>query len=395
MARQPLSHSSIVNSGEHHLELRRAVGQLVGKYGRRYFQDKVRTGGKVTELWQELGEAGFLGVHIAEKWGGGGGGIADYNVVVEETSAQGCPLFTMVLQSICSPVIEAFGSEDLQQRWLPGLANGTVRMSFAITEPDAGTNTHRISTTATPDGAGGWVLNGQKYWTSAPDEAHALLVVARGPEPSANDRHPLSLFIIEPDAPGITMHPIESVVMSPDKQFTMFFDNVKLGPEALVGVEGNGLKQVFVGLNTERVAVAAVNNGIACYAIDRAAGYASNRQVWSKPIGAHQGIAHPLAAATIKVQQARLMTERAAFLCDAGAGTEAGEAANMAKFAAADASLEALDEAIQIHGGNGFALEYGLADLWFIARVHKSAPVSREMVLNHVAQHTLGLPKSY
>ncbi|MDB2392921.1 acyl-CoA dehydrogenase, partial [Acidimicrobiaceae bacterium] len=172
-------------------------------------------------------------------------------------------------------------------------------------------------------------------------------------------------------------------------------DNVKLGPEALVGVEGNGLKQVFVGLNTERVAVAAVNNGISCYAIDRASEYASDRQVWSKVIGAHQGVAHPLAEATIKVQQARLMTEKAAQLCDAGLTAEAGEAANMAKFAAADSSLEALDQAIQIHGGNGFALEYGLADLWFIARVHKSAPVSREMVLNHVAQHTLGLPKSY
>ena len=395
MARTPLSHSNIVNSGEHHLELRRAVGQLVGKYGRKYFQDKVRTGGKVDELWGELGEAGFLGVHISEKWGGGGGGISDYNVVVEETSAQGCPLFSMVLQSICSPILEAYGTEELQQRWCPGLANGTKRMSFAITEPDAGTNTHRISTTATPDGDGGWTLSGQKYWTSAPDEADALLVVARGPEASPNGRHPLSLFIIEPDAPGITMHPIESVVMSPDKQFTMFFDNVKLGPDALVGVEGNGLKQVFVGLNTERVAVAAVNNGISCYAIDRASEYASDRQVWSKVIGAHQGVAHPLAEATIKVQQARLMTEKAAQLCDAGLTAEAGEAANMAKFAAADSSLEALDQAIQIHGGNGFALEYGLADLWFIARVHKSAPVSREMVLNHVAQHTLGLPKSY
>ena len=121
MARTPLSHSNIVNSGEHHLELRRAVGQLVGKYGRKYFQDKVRTGGKVDELWGELGEAGFLGVHISEKWGGGGGGISDYNVVVEETSAQGCPLFSMVLQSICSPILEAYGTEELQQRWCPGL----------------------------------------------------------------------------------------------------------------------------------------------------------------------------------------------------------------------------------------------------------------------------------
>jgi alkylation response protein AidB-like acyl-CoA dehydrogenase len=139
--------------------------------------------------------------------------------------------------------------------------------------------------------------------------------------------------------------------------------------------------------------VAAFNNGISCFAIDKATDYACQRTVWKEPIGAHQGVAHPLAEATINVQMARLMAMRAAELCDAG--LDAAEAANMAKFAAADSSLRALDQAIQVHGGNGFALEYGLADLWFLARVHKTAPVSREMVLNHVAQHTLGLPKSY
>ena len=392
MPRQPLSHSNLINTAEHHLELRQSVAKLVGKYGRQYFQDKVRTGGKVTELWTELGEAGFLGPHIAERWGGGGGGITDYYIVVEETAAQGCPLFTMVLQSICSPIIERFGSDELQQRWLPGLADGSVRMSFAITEPDAGTNTHRISTTATPSGDG-WELNGGKYWTSAVDEADAILVVARGPVAEPNGRFPLSLFIVAPDTAGISMTPIENVVMSPDKQFMLFFDGVKLGPEALIGVEGNGLRQVFVGLNTERIAVAAVNNGIACYAVDRASDYANERQVWNQVIGAHQGVSHPLAEATINVQLARLMAMRAAEMVDAG--KDAGEAANMAKFAAAESSLKALDQAIQIHGGNGFAIEYGLADLWFIARVHRTAPVSREMVLNHVAQHTLGLPKSY
>jgi alkylation response protein AidB-like acyl-CoA dehydrogenase len=393
MARQPLSHSSLINTADHHLELRKSVGKLVGSYGRSYFQNAVKTNTKVTELWSELGAAGFLGVHIGEEWGGGGGGMADYYVVVEETAAQGCPLFTMVLQSICSPIIEKFGTRALQERWLPGLADGTTRMSFAITEPDAGTNTHRITTTATPDGSGGWSLSGGKYWTSAVDEAHAILVVARGPVAGPDGRHPLSLFIVAPDAPGISMQPIETAVMTPDKQFMLFFDNVKLGPESLIGTEGNGLKQVFVGLNTERVAVAAMNNGVSCYAIDKAIEYANNRQVWNQPIGAHQGVAHPLAEVTIAVQQARMMAMRAAELCDAG--LDAAEAANMAKFAAADSSLRAVDQAIQIHGGNGFALEYGLADLWLIARVHKSAPVSREMVLNHIAQHTLGLPKSY
>ena len=392
MAGQPLSFSNIVHREDHHLELRKGVAKLVGSFGRPYFQDIVKRGDKATELWSALGEAGFLGAHIAEKWGGGGGGMTEYYIIVEETAAQGCPLFTMVLQSICSPIIEAYGTTELQERWLPGLANGTSRMSFAITEPDAGTNTHKITTTATPDGDG-WVLNGAKYWTSAVDEAHAILVVARGPLAGPEGRHPLSLFIVAPDAPGISMQPIENVVMSPDKQFMVWFDNVKLGPDSLIGVEGNGLKQVFVGLNTERIAVAAFNNGISCYAIDRAVSYANERSVWRQPIGAHQGVAHPLAEATVNVQTSRLMAMRAAELCDMG--EDAAETANMAKFSAADSSLRALDQAIQIHGGNGFALEYGLADLWFMARVHKTAPLSREMVLNHIAQHTLGLPKSY
>jgi alkylation response protein AidB-like acyl-CoA dehydrogenase len=239
MARQPLSYSNIVNTADHHLELRQGVAKLAGSFGRSYFQEIVKKGEKATELWKALGDAGFLGAHISEKWGGGGGGMSEYYIVVEETAAQGCPLYTMVLQSICSPIIERFGTTELQQRWLPGLADGTSRMSFAITEPDAGTNTHKITTTATPVGDG-WELNGAKYWTSAVDEAHAILVVARGPEAGPDGRHPLSLFIVAPDAPGISMNPIENAVQSPDKQFMLFFDGVKLGPDALIGVEGNG-----------------------------------------------------------------------------------------------------------------------------------------------------------
>ena len=154
------------------------------------------------------------------------------------------------------------------------------------------------------------------------------------------------------------------------------------------------MRHLFAGLNPERVCAAAINNGIARYALQQAATYATDRKVWNVPIGSHQGVSHPLAKAYVAVQQARLMAARAAELYDQGSPA-AGEAANMAKFAAADASLEALDQAIQTHGGNGMALEYGLADLWFIARLHKTAPVSREMILNFLAQHSLGLPKSY
>ena len=385
--------STLVDTADHHPLLRESVGKLVGSFGRRYFQDVVKRQVKPVELWQAMGQAGFLGVHISEAYGGGGSGLADYNLIVEEAAAQGCPMLSLVIGSICAPIIEQFGSEALKQAWLPGLAQGSKRLSFAITEPNAGTNTHLITTTARPQGEG-WVLNGTKYWTSGLDEADSVMVVCRSDKVDEKGRHPLSLFIVPANAPGISRTPIETALYVPETSFTVFFDNVELGPEALVGQEGQGLKQVFAGLNPERVCAAAINNGIARYAIERGSLQAQERSVWGVPIGQHQGLAHPLAKSFIAVQQARLMAARAAQLFDAGS-PDAGEAANMAKFAAADASLEALDQAIQIHGGNGMALEYGLADLWFIARLHKTAPVSREMILNFVAQHSLGLPKSY
>ncbi|MCX7325409.1 MAG: acyl-CoA/acyl-ACP dehydrogenase [Hyphomicrobiales bacterium] len=388
-----LFRSSLVDTADHHPMLRESVGKLVGRYGRRYFQDLHRSRGKPTELWAELAAGGFLGLMAPEAYGGGGLGLADYAVMVEEVAAQGCPLLSLVINSITIPIIEAHGDEALKREWLPGLANGSRKIAFAITEPDAGTNTHRISTTASQSGDG-WRLNGRKYWTSAVDEADAIMVVARSGAPDARGRAPLSLFLIPADVKGLSRTPIETALHVPETQFMLFFDDVAIPAGSLIGKAGDGLRQVFAGLNPERVCAAAINNGIARFALEQGARYANDRRVWDVPIGAHQGVAHPLAKAYMAVQQARLMTARAAALSDQGS-SEAGEAANIAKFAAADASLEALDQAIQVHGGNGLAIEYGLADLWFVARLHKTAPVSREMILNFVAQHSLGLPKSY
>ena len=388
-----LFNSSLVDTADHHAMLRASVGKLVGGFGRRYFQDVVKRKEKPVALWDAMAEAGFLGAHISEEYGGGGGGLADYNVIVEEAAAQGCPILSLVIGSICAPIIEQHASAELKRHWLPGLASGKRRLAFAITEPDAGTNTHKVSTVARRDG-GGWSLSGTKYWTTAADEVEAIVVVARGEALDAQGRTALSLFIVPADAKGISKTLIETALHVPETSFTLFFDDVKLPADALVGQEGQGLRHLFAGLNPERVCAAAINNGIARFALEKGAAYAAERSVWKTPIGAHQGIAHPLAKAYVAVQQARLMTARAAQLYDLGS-SEAGEAANMAKFAAAEASLEALDQAIQTHGGNGLAIEYGLADLWFIARLHKTAPVSREMILNFLAQHSLGLPKSY
>jgi alkylation response protein AidB-like acyl-CoA dehydrogenase len=393
MSSDSIFSSSLVDTADHHAALRDSVGKLVGKFGRRYFQEVVASGKQPTELWKALGEAGFLGVHIAEAYGGGGGGLAELNIAIEETAAQGCPLLSMVIASIVAPIIASFGSDKLKTHWLPGLAKGTRKMAFAITEPNAGSNTHKVSTNAHRKGDG-WVLNGGKYWTSAIDESEAVMVVARDGDAAADgQRSRLSLFVVPTNTPGITMHRIDAALKTTEKQFTVFFDNVVLKGEALIGEPGAGLKQVFVGLNPERISAAAINNGISRFAISKAAQYANDRTVWKTPIGAHQGVAHPLAESYIGVQAARLLTARAAELCDRG--EDAAEAANMAKFSAAESSLKALDQAIQIHGGNGLSNEYGLADLWFIARLHKTAPVSREMILNYVSQHSLGLPKSY
>lgn len=385
--------STIVADTEERAALREAVAKLVGKYGHEYFMQKAAAHEEPAELWKELGGAGFLGVHLSEEYGGGGGTMSDLAVVVEEASSQGVPLLMMVISpAICGSIIDKHGSHELKQRWLPGIADGTLKMAFAITEPDAGSNSHEITTTARPDGDG-WRLSGTKYWTSGIDEADAVLVVTRAPEPDPKGRHPLSLFVVPTDSPGLAWQHIPAALQQPEHQFTVFLDDVRVGPEALIGDEGNGLRQVFAGLNPERITAACISNGIARYALEKATAYAKDRQVWTVPIGAHQGVAHPLAEAYIGTQLARLMAFRAAELFDAG--EDAAEASNIAKFAAADSSLRTLDQAMQTHGGNGMALEYGLADLWFVARMLKTAPVSREMVLNFVAQRSLGLPASY
>ncbi len=388
-----LFQGNLCDTADHHRDLRDSVSRLVGKFGRKYFQDVVKKGEQPDALWKELGEAGFLGVHVPEKYGGGGGGLAELNICIEETAAQGCPILSMVISSITAPIIAACGSEELKRAWLPGIAAGTRKMCFAITEPDAGSNTHKVSTHAVRRG-NGWVINGAKYWTSDIDQSEAVLVVARDGAPVTDgSRQGLSLFVVPTNTPGISMTRIDAALQTTEKQFSVFFDNVEIPGDALIGEAGAGLKQVFAGLNPERIAAAAINNGISRFAITKAAQYAIDRSVWKTPIGAHQGVAHPLAEAYINVQAARLLNARAAQLCDSG--EDAAETANIAKFAAAEASLKALDQAIQVHGGNGLSNEYGLSDLWFIARLHKTAPVSREMILNYVSTHSLGLPKSY
>jgi alkylation response protein AidB-like acyl-CoA dehydrogenase len=372
--------------------LRKQVGEIGRKYGREYYTKKAREGLSPDELWDEMAKQGFIGVNTPEEYGGGGLGIYELAIVCEELAAAGCPLLLLLVSpAICATVIAKFGTDVQKERWLPRLASGESKMAFAITEPNAGSNTHRLETRATPEGED-WVLNGTKYYISGADDADAILVVTRtgGAE---DGRGRLSLFIVDAEAPGLEKTLIRMQIPGADRQFTLFFDKVRVSGDRLLGHEGQGLTQIFVGLNPERILGAALANGAALCAIEQASRYANDRAVWGKPIGTHQGVAHPLAQAKIEVELARLMTRKAAWLFDQG--KDAGEAANMAKYAAGEAATNAVDTAIQVHGGNGMSEEYGLVSLWAMARTLRIAPVSREMILNFIAQHSLGLPRSY
>jgi len=377
---------------DEHADLKSAVASIVRPFGGAYYAEHSKNREPCDEVWQALGEAGLVGVNIPEEFGGGGAGMLELALVCEESAAQGVPLLLMLVSAaISAEVITAFGTDEQRQTWLPGLAAGTSKMAFAITEPDAGSNTHLISTTARRDGDE-WVLSGSKYYISGVDESDAVLVVARTGR--KDDGKPLmSLFIVPVGTSGLEKTRIEMDVMLPEKQYTLFFDDVRVGADALVGEEGKGFQQVFHGLNPERITGAALCIGIARFALAQASKYASEREVWGVPLGTHQGLAHPLAKASMETELAALMMRKAAWLHDNG--LPAGEASNTAKYAAAEAALAAIDAAIQTMGGNGLAQEYGLLPYWGLARLLRIAPVSREMILNYIAQHSLGLPKSY
>jgi alkylation response protein AidB-like acyl-CoA dehydrogenase len=374
-------------------QIREAVSGICRSFGPEYTRRKTEEGEPPRELWAALAEKGYLGVNLPERYGGGGLGMSALQAVGEEISAAGCALLLIVVSpAIVGSILARHGTERQKDEWLTEIAGGTTRVAFAITEPDAGSNSHNIATAASASN-GGYRLRGTKTFISGVEDSQAILVIARKREEDGSLGLPL-LLLVDSDAPGLERQHIPTALRAPEKQWQLFFDDVEVPAERLVGEsEAVGLKAAFDGLNPERIMGAAVCNGIARLALERAAEYARERVVWSQPIGAHQGISHPLAQAKVEHELARLMTQKAAALYDAGA--PAGEASNMAKYSAAEAAIHCVDQAIQTHGGNGFALEYGLTDMYWGARLVRTAPVSREMILNYVAEHSLGLPRSY
>jgi alkylation response protein AidB-like acyl-CoA dehydrogenase len=377
--------------------LRKSVAAMAANYGQDYYLEKARSGQHTDELWSEAGKLGFIGVNLPEEYGGGGAGMYELSLVMEEMAAAGSALLLMVVSpAINGTIIAKFGTEDQKKRWLPGIADGSITMAFAITEPDAGSNSHRITTTARRDGSD-WILSGQKVFISGIDQAQAVLIVGRTYREGVAKSESLrpALFIVPTDTPGLSWIKIEMELVSPESQFQVFLDEVRLPADALVGSEDAAIAQLFAGLNPERIMGAASAVGMGRFAINKAVDYVKTRQVWKVPIGAHQGLSHPLAQNHIEIELAKLMMQKAASLYDAGDDAGAAEAANMAKYAAGEASVRAVDQAVQSLGGNGLTKDYGIAAAVTASKLARIAPVSREMVLNFVAQTSLGLPRSY
>jgi alkylation response protein AidB-like acyl-CoA dehydrogenase len=375
--------------------LRESVAALGRRFGHEYYVRKAKAGEHADELWGEAAKLGYLGVNVPEQYGGGGGGITELAIVAEELAAAGCPLLLLVVSpAIAATVIARHGSAEQRQRWLPGFADGTRKVCFAITEPDAGSNFHNLTTVAKRDGDD-FLITGRKVYISGADECDEVLVVARMADERTGRLQP-AIFVVPVRSPGLERTRLDMEILAPENQFLLFFDDVRVPADALVGEDAAaGLPALFAGLNPERITVAAMACGTGRYALHRASTFTATRTVWGRSIGAHQGVSHPLAHAHVQLELARLMVAKAAALYDAGRDVEAGVSANLAKYASAEASAQAVDTAIQALGGHGMTTEGGVATLLGAVRAARIAPVSREMILNFIAQHLLDQEKSY
>jgi acyl-CoA dehydrogenase len=386
---------------EHRL-VRDSVRQMLQKYAPR--RDEYRQMMKdhvfPEELWRDIAGLGLLGCLIPPEYGGTGAGVMPLTVAFEELTAQGFLPGLMLVTAMDSACIGKNGSEELKRRFLPKVADGSCKLCFAVTEPNAGTNTFRIETQARRDGDV-YRINGQKIFITGVEHADYMLLVARTtPADQLNGRpksEGISLFLVDTKSPGLTKTRVPTPSNEGQSQWQLFFDDVAVPADQIVGAEGQGVNAMFNSLNCERVLAAAICNGMTQICLEKSVAYAKERRVFKEtPIGAYQSIAHPLAEVKIQHEAARLMMYRAAWAADRGDNPlEVGTQANMAKFLAADLAVKAVDAALETHGGNGFSEDYGLINLWYGARLLKTAPVSREMILNYVCEWTLGLPRSY
>ncbi|HQY15390.1 MAG: acyl-CoA dehydrogenase family protein [Ilumatobacteraceae bacterium] len=348
-------------------------------------------------FYRDMAAGGWIGIAIPEQYGGGGRGIVEAAAVLEEVAASGAAMngASALHMSIfgMQPVIR-HGSEQMRRRFLPAVADGSLHVAFGVTEPDAGTDTSRITTRAVRDGDH-YVITGRKVWTSKALEAHRILLLTRT-TPLDQCRRPtdgMTLFLVDKHSPGVGVAPIPKMGRNAVASCETTYDQVVVPVADRVGEEGEGFRYLLDGLNAERVLIAAEAVGIGRVALDRAVAYAKQRVVFGRPIGQNQGIAFPLAEAHARLRAANLMVQEAARLVDAG--VPCGEEANLAKYLAAEAGFFAADRAVQTLGGFGYATEYHVERYFREARLMRIAPISQELIMSYIAEHVLGLPRSY
>jgi acyl-CoA dehydrogenase len=350
-------------------------------------------------MWQAICEAGLCGVALPEQYGGSGLGMFEMALIVEALSESGGGS-TLGQLFMIDPIfggvsVSRFGSEKQKREWLPQLTAGKMHFCMALTEPDAGSNTLEMRSFASAEGDG-WRLNGQKIWITAVPTSTKMLVVARTLKQDQIKRRTegISMFMIDSDRVGISHTPIDKVGTHTLPSSSVFFDNVRIEPDELLGTLDHGWNDLLDVLNTERIVTTAGLVGAGRLALRLAVDYANGRKVFGgKPIGSYQGVQFPLAQAYAELECASLMNRRAATLCDEG--KPYGSDANIAKLIAAQAASDATERAMQTMGGMGYSKEYHVERLWRDARLFKFAPVAEEMVLNFIAIHDLGMPKSY
>lgn len=373
--------------------VRETAAGVAARHPRTEWLDHARAGRRPDSMWSDMAEAGLLGLGIPEEFGGSGGGVTELAIVMDVLATAGVPTLHLVLTGLAQAALLRSANPEQLERYVRPSISGTHRLCLGVTEPDAGTNTFGIRTTASRR-RGGWTLSGQKTFITGADEAAHMFTVARSRELSPTEgRAALSIYMVPLDAPGIELQKLDIEIVQPESQFTVILEGVELDAGTLIGHEGDGAVAMFDALNAERILIAAMALGLGDHAIARAVDYARERAPFGRPIGAYQAVQHRLARAKAHVEAARALTYQAAEAFDRG--EDAGTRCTMAKLLASEAGVEAVDAAIQVHGGYAFSTDYDVLTLWPLVRLLCVAPVNNEMALNAIGERTLGLPKSY
>jgi acyl-CoA dehydrogenase len=380
-----------------HSAIREAIRTICARFPDEYWADADATHTFPWAFYDAMAAGGWIGIAIPAKYGGGGAGITEASIILEEVAASGACMngASAIHLSVfgMQPVVR-HGNEELKLRYLPPVASGELHVAFGVTEPDAGLDTTAIRTRAIPDGEG-YRITGRKVWTSKALESDRVLLLTRTTpmEECARRTDGLTLFLADLKDPAVTIRPIPKVGRNAVASCEVTYDGLYVNTSDRVGDEGKGFGYLLDGLNAERVLIAAEALGVGKAALRRAVAYAKSRVVFGRPIGANQGISFPLAEAHARLSAAELAIRQAAWRIDNN--LPCGEQANLAKFLAADGGYIAADAAVQTHGGFGYASEYHVERYWREARLMRIAPVPQEMVLNYLAEHVLGLPRSY